>query len=173
MSILYFLVSFHQFHHTLHLEYRCRPRRSLGLAIGHHALATSIVHCPSGIADEHTHHHSSKPVCICNRAHCPPRSIIITIEHSSEIVHRLSSISRCPSSIFHQASSNIHDPKSVLRYMLTRNRPQHQYQHHGFEHEPTSSQSCQYQWVLGWLSSLISFPCYDLLFSAKGGYHRP
>jgi hypothetical protein len=55
-----------------------------------------------------------------------------------------------------------HRPWSVLRYSFTHNRPQHQCQHHGFEHEPTSSQSCQYQSVLGWLSSLVSFPCFNL-----------
>jgi hypothetical protein len=84
ISILYSLVSFHQFQRTLHLEHRYRPRRSLRLAIGHRT--SSILHrslsgrhWPS--RDEHTHHHSSKPVCIGNRAHCPPCIIIIVHDH--------------------------------------------------------------------------------------------
>lgn len=42
-------------------------------------------------------------------------------------------------------------------------RPQHQYQHRGFEHEPIYISRVDTSRMLGCLSSLVSFPCYDSL----------
>ena len=42
-------------------------------------------------------------------------------------------------------------------------RPQHQYQHHGSKHEPIFISHIDTSRMLGCLSSLVSFPCYDSL----------
>lgn len=157
------------FQRTLHLEHRYRPRRSLRLAIGHHAPSikhppSSVRHPPSG--DEHTHHHSSKPVCIGERAHCPPCIIIIVRCHH----HHRAVIRYRPSSVFHQASS-------IIQRLFSDTAPHTQSTSASiptprFRTRANINRSCQYQWVLGWLSSLVSFPCYALLFSNKGGCHR-